>query len=166
MCLFMGHLMPICFLSVLGSCFPLPPDTLMFDVWGDILNYYIYLGYLDLAVWRCYISFLFRWNGSDVLLYGGLHTYSFVYVVDPFACRLRRPFLSRCLEMVRTAERSTCEWHLAPPYYFNHFRSSRLVTRSVIHRGSYNWYQSHPALQGLSQMVVVCLANIFGSYVY
>ena len=71
------------------------------------------------------------------LLYGGLHTYSFVYVVDPFACRLRRPFLSRCLEMVRTAERSTCEWHLAPPYYFNHFRSSRLVSRSVIHRGSY-----------------------------
>ena len=54
----------------------------------------------------------------------------------------------------------------APPYYFNHFRSSRLVTRSVIHRGSYNWYQSHPALQGLSQMVVVSLANIFGSYVY
>ena len=48
----------------------------------------------------------------------------------------------------------------APPYYFNHFCSSRLVTRSVIHRGSYNWYQSHPALQGLSQMVVVCLANI------
>ena len=166
MCLFKGHLMPICFLSVLGSCLPLPPDTLMFDVWGDILNYYIYLGYLDLAVWRCNISIYFRWNGSDVLLYGGLHTYSFVYVVDPFACRLRRPFLSRWLEMVRTAERSTCEWHLAPPYYFNHFRSSRLVTRSVIHRGSYNWYQSHPALQGLSQMVVVCLANIFGSYVY
>ena len=54
----------------------------------------------------------------------------------------------------------------APPYYFNHFRSSRLVTRSVIHRGSYNWYQSDPALQGLSQMVVVSLANIFGSYVY
>src|SRR3954469_3036186 len=25
----------------------------------------------------------------------------------------------------------------APPYYFNHFRSSRLVTRIVIHRGSY-----------------------------
>src|SRR3954468_3623917 len=98
---------------------------------------YIYLGHLNLAVWRCYISFLFRWNGSDVLLYGGLHTYSFVYVVDPFACRLRRPFLSRCLEMVGTAERSTCEWHLAPPYYFNHFRSSRLESRSVIHRGSY-----------------------------
>src|SRR4051812_17064703 len=39
--------------------------------------------------------------------------------------------------MVGTAERSTCEWHFAPPYYFNHFRSSRLVSRSVIHRGSY-----------------------------
>src|SRR3954468_6972860 len=25
----------------------------------------------------------------------------------------------------------------APPYYFNHFRSSRLESRSVIHRGSY-----------------------------
>src|SRR3954465_865571 len=126
----------------------------------------MYLGYLNLAVWRCYISFLSRWCGSDVLLYGGLHTYSFVYVVDPFACRLRRPFLSRCLEMVGTAERSTCVGIWAPPYYFNHFRTSRLESRSVIHRGSYNWYQSHPALQGLSQMVVVSLANIFGSYVY
>lgn len=48
----------------------------------------------------------------------------------------------------------------APPYYFNHFCSSRLVTRSVIHRGSYNWYQSHPDLQGFSQTVVVSLANI------
>src|SRR3954466_7663162 len=47
-----------------------------------------------------------------------------------------------------------------PPYYFNHFRTFRLESRSVIHRGSYNWYQSHPALQGLSQMVVVSLANI------
>ena len=59
-----------------------------------------------------FLSFI--WNGSDVLLYGGLHTYPFVYVVDPFACRLRRLFLSRCLEMVGTAERSTCEWHLGP----------------------------------------------------
>ena len=167
MCLFMGHLMPICFLSVLGSCLPLPPDTLMFDVWGDILNYYIYLGYLDLAVWRCYISFLFRWNGSDVLLYGGLHTYSFVYVVDPFACRLRRPYRSRWIGSGWDG-RKVYPWVAfgAPPYYFNHYRSSRLVSRSVIHRGSYNWYQSHPALQGLSQMVVVSLANIFGSYVY
>src|SRR3954468_21564621 len=97
----------------------------------------LYLGYLDLAVWRCYISFLSRWCGSDVLLYGGLHTYSFVYVVDPFACRLHRPFLSRCLEMVGTAERSTCVGIWAPPYYFNHFRTSRLESRSVIHRGSY-----------------------------
>ena len=166
MCLFMGHLMPICFLSVLGFCLPLPLDTLLIDVWGDILNYYIYLGYLDLAVWCCYISFLFRWNGSDVLLYGGLHTYSFVYVVDPFACRLRRPFLSWCLEMVGTAERSTCEWHLGPTVLFQPFLIIQACTRSVIHRGSYNWYQSHPALQGLSQMVVVSLANIFGSYVY
>src|SRR3954467_10239972 len=99
----------------------------------------MYLGYLNLAVWRCYISFLSRWCGSDVLLYGGLHTYSFVYVVDPFACRLRRPFLSRCLEMVGTAERSTCVGIWAPPYYFNHFRTSRLESRSVIHRGSYIW---------------------------
>src|SRR3954468_22233075 len=99
----------------------------------------MYLGYLNLAVWRCYISFLSRWCGSDVLLYGGLHTYSFVYVVDPFACRLRRPFLSRCLEMVGTAERSTCVGIWAPPYYFNHFRTSRLESRSVIHRGSYTW---------------------------
>src|SRR4051812_1476608 len=98
----------------------------------------LYLGYLNLAVWRCYISFLSRWCGSDVLLYGGLHTYSFVYVVDPFACRLRRPFLSRCLEMVGTAERSTCVGIWAPPYYFNHFRTSRLESRSVIHRGSYS----------------------------
>ena len=120
-CLFMGHLMPICFLSVLGFCLPLPLDTPLIDVWGDILNYYIYIGYLNLAVWRCYISFLFRWNGSDVLLYGGLHTYSFVYVVDPFARRLRRPFLSRCLEMVGTAERSTCEWHLGPIVLFQPF---------------------------------------------
>ena len=30
----------------------------------------------------------------------------------------------------------------APPYYFNHFRSSRLVTKSVIHRGSYRWLQT------------------------
>src|SRR3954451_15229514 len=99
----------------------------------------MYLGYLNLAVWRCYISFLTRWCGSDVLLYGGLHTYSFVYVVDPFACRLRRPFLSRCLEMVGTAERSTCVGIWAPPYYFNHFRTSRLESRSVIHRGSYKY---------------------------
>src|SRR3954466_14335975 len=62
--------------------------------------------------------------------------------------------------MVGTAERSTCVGIWAPPYYFNHFRSSRLVTRSVIHRGSYNWYQSHPDLQGFSQTVVVSLANI------
>src|SRR4051812_28710401 len=26
----------------------------------------------------------------------------------------------------------------APPYYFNHFRTSRLESRSVIHRGSYS----------------------------
>ena len=32
MCFFVWHLMPICFLSVLGSCFPLPLETLMFDV--------------------------------------------------------------------------------------------------------------------------------------
>src|SRR5215216_2485640 len=106
-------------------------------MYEDILNYYIYLGYLDLAVWRCYISFLFRWNGSDVLLYGGLHTYSFVYVVDPFACRLRRPFLSRCLEMVGMAERSTCEWHLGPTILFQPFLIIQACTRSVIHRGSY-----------------------------
>src|SRR3954465_4170992 len=99
----------------------------------------MYLGYLNLAVWRCYISFLSRWCGSDVLLYGGLHTYSFVYVVDPFACRLRRPFLSCCLEMVGTAERSTCVGIWAPPYYFNHFRTSRLESRNVIHRGSYTY---------------------------
>ena len=93
-------------------------------------------------------------------MYGGLHTYSFVYVVDPFACRLRRPFLSRCLEVVGTAERSTCEWHLGPTVLFQPFLIIQACTRSVIHRGSYNWYQSHPALQGLSQMVVVSLANI------
>src|SRR3954464_11230475 len=100
---------------------------------------WLYLGYLNLAVWRCYISFLSRWCGSDVLLYGGLHTYSLVYVVDPFACRLRRPFLSCCLEMVGTAERSTCVGIWGPPYYFNHFRTSRLESRSVIHRGSYTF---------------------------
>src|SRR3954468_21085995 len=30
----------------------------------------------------------------------------------------------------------------APPYYFNHFRTSRLESRSVIHRGSYNIHGS------------------------
>src|SRR3954467_13500600 len=39
--------------------------------------------------------------------------------------------------MVGTAERSTCVGIWAPPYYFNHFRTSRLESRSVIHRGSY-----------------------------
>src|SRR3954470_21199810 len=120
----------------------------------------MYLGYLNLAVWRCYISFLSRWCGSDVLLYGGLHTYSFVYVVDPFACRFAArscPVVWKWLGRPRGLPVSGI-W--APPYYFNHFRTSRLESRSVIHRGSYNWYQSHPALQGLSQMVVVSLANI------
>jgi septin family protein len=39
--------------------------------------------------------------------------------------------------MVGTAERSTCVGIWAPPYYFNHFRTSRLESRSVIYRGSY-----------------------------
>src|SRR3954469_23141115 len=99
--------------------------------------------YLSRTFESCRMALLyflsFRRNDSDVLLYGGLHTYSFVYVVDPFACRLRRPFLSRCLEMVGTAERSTCVGNWAPPYYFNHFRTSRLESRSVIHRGSYTY---------------------------
>ena len=117
---------------------PLPLDTLMCDVWGIILKYYIYLGHLNLAVWRCYISFLSRWYGSDVLLYGGLHTYPLVYVVDPFACRLRRPYRSRW-DGSGWDGRKVYPWvaFRAPPYYFNHYRSSRLVTRSVIHRGSY-----------------------------
>src|SRR3954464_5264647 len=89
---------------------------------------WLYLGYLNLAVWRCYISFLSRWCGSDVLLYGGLHTYPLMYVVDPFACRLRRPYRPDEMEVVGTAERSTREWLLGP---------HRTISTTTAHPGLY-----------------------------
>src|SRR3954465_7562567 len=95
MCLFLWHLMPIFFLSVLGLCFA--ASALYSDV--CCMRNYPKTLYLSRSFESCRMALLyflsFRWNGSDVLLYGGLHTCPFVYLVDPFACRLRRPYRSR-----------------------------------------------------------------------
>ena len=98
--------------------FSLPPDTLMFDVWGAILKYYLYLGYLDLAVWCCNISISFRWYGSEnCCKVACIHTHLCMYLISsPVAYAARS--CPDVLEVVRMADGSTCEWPLGPTVLF------------------------------------------------